>query len=234
MTRHVHRAFASAPGELGGTLALEAADRRHLERVLRLREGARLEIVDAAGLVFAGELEAGGLVRLHELIARRSEQPAPSVWLGSGGGRADLAVEKLTELGVREIGALLCEGTSGPFRLDRWARVASAAGRQSKRTDVPALAGPTPFAEVVGRPGVIVLDHEAPDAVPFAAPADAILLIGPESGLSDAERDLARSYGAPLARLGDGVVLRSETAAIVSAAVALYGHVANNREGAGG
>ena len=115
----------------------------------------------------------------------RSERPAPSVWLGSGGGRADLAVEKLTELGVREIGALVCERTSGQFRLDRWARVASAAGRQSKRTDVPALAGPAPFAEVVGRPGAIVLDHEAEDAVPFAAPADAVLLIGPEAGLSD-------------------------------------------------
>ena len=43
------------------------------------------------------------------------------------------------------------------------------------------LAGPTAFAEVVARPGAIVLDHEAEDAVPFAAPADALLLIGPES-----------------------------------------------------
>ena len=123
-----------------------------------------------------------------------AERPAPSVWLGSGGGRSDLAIEKLTELGVREIGALLCERTSGDFRLDRWARVASAAGRQSKRMDVPALAGPTPFAEVVGRPGAIVLDHEAEDAVPFAAAADALLLIGPEAGISDA-RARARPRG---------------------------------------
>ncbi len=97
------------------------------------------------------------------------ERPAPTVWLGSGGGRSDVAIEKLTELGVREVGALVCERTRGEFRLDRWARVASAAGRQSKRADVPALAGPTPFAEVVGRPGAIVLDHEAEDAVPFTA-----------------------------------------------------------------
>jgi 16S rRNA (uracil1498-N3)-methyltransferase len=234
MTRHVHRAFAAAAGELGDTLALSAVDRRHLERVLRMREGAELEIVDAVGTVFAGELEAGGLVRLRSLVAVRSPRPAPAVWIGSGGGRADIAVEKLTELGVREIGALLCERTSGQFRLDRWARVASAAGRQSKRMDVPALAGPTPFADVVGLPGAIVLDHEAEDAVPFSAPPDAVLLIGPESGLSDAERALARHHGTPLQRLGDGVVLRSETAAIVAAAIAAFGTREVNLEREGG
>jgi len=234
MTRHVHRAFASAAGELGGTLELSAVDRRHLERVLRMRAGAELEVVDAAGIVFAGELESGGLVRLRSLVAVRDERPAPAVWLGSGGGRADLAVEKLTELGVREIGALLCERTTGHFRLDRWARVASAAGRQSKRMDVPALGGPTPFAEVVARHGAIVLDHEAGDAVPFTAPADAVLLIGPEAGLSDGERALARAHGAPLTRLGDGVVLRSETAAIVAAAIATFGMHEINRTGQGG
>jgi 16S rRNA (uracil1498-N3)-methyltransferase len=235
MTRHVHRAFASETGELGGALELTDTDRRHLERVLRMREGASLEVVDAAGTVFLGELERAGRVRLLSLVARRSERPAPSVWLGSGGGRADVAVEKLTELGVREIGALLCERTSGHFRLDRWARVASAAGRQSKRTDVPVLAGPAPFAEVVGRPGAIVLDHEADDASPFTAPADAVLLIGPEAGLSDAERALARAHGTPLRRLGDGAVLRSETAAIAAAAIAAFGtHHQDNRDGTGG
>jgi 16S rRNA (uracil1498-N3)-methyltransferase len=221
--RHVHRAFVSAIGEAGELVELADVDRRHLERVLRMRAGAPLEVVDGAGTVFAAELEEQGRVRLGAVVALRSERPAPAVWLGSGGGRTDIAVEKLTELGVREIGALVCEGTRGAFRLDRWARVASAAGRQSKRADVPVLGGPAPFAEVVARPGAIVLDHEAEDAVPFAAPPDALLLIGPEAGLSDAERSLARAAGAPLARLGDGVVLRSETAAIVAAAVAAFG-----------
>ncbi len=99
---------------------------------------------------------------------------------------------------------------------------------------MPALAGPAPFAEVVGRAGAMVLDHEAEDAVPFRPPPDAVLLIGPEAGLSDGERALARSCGAPLCRLGDGVVLRSETAAIVAAAIAAFGAAVDNREGDGG
>ncbi|MDX6441227.1 MAG: methyltransferase domain, partial [Gaiellaceae bacterium] len=77
MTRHVHRAFASAAGELGGTLELSAVDRRHLERVLRMRAGAELEVVDAAGIVFAGELESGGLVRLRSRVAVRVGRAAP-------------------------------------------------------------------------------------------------------------------------------------------------------------
>ena len=223
MSRHVHRAFVTEIGGAGALVELAAVDRRHLERVLRMRAGAPLEVVDGAGTVFAAVLEEEGRVRLGTIVAARAPRPAPAVWLGSAGGRADVAVEKLTELGVREIGALACERTRGAFRLDRWARVASAAGRQSKRLDLPALAGPATFADVVGRPGAIVLDHEAEDAVAFAAPRDALLLIGPEAGLSDAERALARAAGAPLARLGDGVVLRSETAAIVAAAVAAFG-----------
>jgi 16S rRNA (uracil1498-N3)-methyltransferase len=231
MTRHVHRAFVDETGEVDELVELAAVDRRHLERVLRMRVGARLEVVDGAGTVFAAELEEHGRVRLRSLVALRDERPAPAVWLGSGGGRSDVAVEKLTELGVREIGALVCERTRGDFRLDRWARVASAAGRQAKRVDVPALGGPATFAEIVGRTGAIVLDHEADDAVPFAATADALLLIGPEAGLSDAERELARAVGAPLARLGEGVVLRSETAAIVAAAVAAFGPASPTHEG---
>jgi 16S rRNA (uracil1498-N3)-methyltransferase len=223
MTRHVHRAFVDATGESGELVELAAVDRRHLERVLRMRVGAGLEVVDGAGTVFTAELEEHGRVRLGAVVALRDDRPAPAVWLGSGGGRSDLAVEKLTELGVREIGALVCERSRGDFRLDRWARVASAAGRQSKRVDVPALGGPATFAEIVGLAGAIVLDHDAEDVVPFAAAPDAILLIGPEAGLSDAERALARAAGVPLARLGDGVVLRSETAAIVAAALAVFG-----------
>jgi 16S rRNA (uracil1498-N3)-methyltransferase len=225
MTRHVHRAFVTARGAPGELVELEAGDRRHLERVLRMGAGDALEVVDAAGTVFTAELEERGRARLVAVVVRPPARPAPAVWLGTGGGRADLAVEKLTELGVREIGALACEHTRGVFRLDRWQRVAAAAGRQAKRLDLPSLEGPAPFAEVVARPGAIVLDHEADDAVPFAAPPDALLLIGPEAGLSEAERALARIAGAPLARLGDGQVLRSETAAIVAAAVAAFGTV---------
>ena len=74
MTKHVHRVFVTANGELGETLELAPTDRRHLERVLRMRPGAQLEVVDGAGTVFAAVLEERGSVRLR--AARRRALPS--------------------------------------------------------------------------------------------------------------------------------------------------------------
>src|SRR5262249_9834541 len=105
-------------------------------------------------------------------------------------------------------------------RSERWQRVAAAAAAQSKRTRLPRLLGPAPFGEIVTE-GAWVLDHEADDAGAFAPARDSTVLVGPEAGFSEPERVLAREAGARLVRL-DGVgVLRSETAAIAAAAVAL-------------
>jgi 16S rRNA (uracil1498-N3)-methyltransferase len=190
--------------------------------VLRLAPGDAVECADAAGRVFRASLRAEGRVALLELV---DAAPAvgPTVWIALAGGRADTAVEKLTELGAAAIGALQAERGRGTPRLDRWSRVAEAAVKQARRAARPALLGPSPFADVVRTPGAVVLDHEAADAVPFSARRTSTLLIGPEAGWSDAERALARAAGVPLARLGDGVVLRSETAAVAAAALAVFG-----------
>jgi 16S rRNA (uracil1498-N3)-methyltransferase len=217
----VHRFFVAGEHVEGDTAALGADERRHAEKVLRLRPGARVEAADAAGAVFAAEVQGGGGLLLVELLAEAAPpEPAPTVWLALAGGRADTAVEKLTELGVAAIGALRTRNGKGDPRPERWQRVAVAAAAQSKRARLPRLLGPAPVAEVVAA-GAWMLDHEADDAVAFAPERAATLLVGPEAGFSEPERVLAREAGARIARL-DGVgVLRSETAAIAAAAVAL-------------
>ncbi len=221
MARHVHRFFVAGEHAEGETAPLSGEERRHAEKVLRLRPGAQVEAADAAGAVFVAELQASGGLLLVELLAEAvPETPAPTVWLALAGGRADTAVEKLTELGVAAIGVLQARNGRGDPRIDRWQRVVTAAAAQSKRARLPRLLGPAPFAEVVAE-GAWVLDHEADDAGAFRPERGATLLVGPEAGFSEPERVLAREAGARLARL-DGVgVLRSETAAIAAAAVAL-------------
>jgi 16S rRNA (uracil1498-N3)-methyltransferase len=217
---HVFRFFVAAPGAAGAELALAPADRRHAESVLRLAPGDLVEVADAAGAVWTAELCGEGRVRLAE--RREAVVPATgcTVWLALAGGRSDLAVEKLTELGVRAIGPLLAERAKGTARLERWRRVAEAASKQAKRGRPPELLAPAAPAEALAMPGAVLLDHEAPDAVSLEPARDAVLLVGPEAGWSDAERAAARAAGAPIWRLPGDLVLRSETAAIVAAALA--------------
>jgi 16S rRNA (uracil1498-N3)-methyltransferase len=221
VAKHVHRFFVAGEHALGETAGLSDDERFHAEKVLRLRPGTRVEAADAAGAVYAAEFQGpGGLLLVELLTEAAPAAPAPIVWLALAGGRADTAVEKLTELGVAAIGLLQARNGKGDPRPDRWARIAQGAAAQSKRARLPRLLGPAPFAEVVFE-GAWVLDHEADDARPFRPERGATLLVGPEAGFSDPERVLAREAGARLARL-DGVgVLRSETAAIAAAAVAL-------------
>ena len=106
--------------------------------------------------------------------------------------------------------------------MERWKRVAEAAAKQSKQVQVPEIMGIAKFAEVLS-PEAIVLNQDGASgglADRVVGRRAATLLIGPEPGFSDAELRLAGERGVAVATFGP-VVLRTETAAIVAAALTL-------------
>ena len=220
MTRHTYRFFAQDVHE--GVAILAPADRHHLEHVLRLRVGDTCEVA-AGGRVHLSRVAAAGLELVEEIDAVTA--PIVTVWIAQPGARSDGAVEKLTELGVARIGALRTELLKGPFtasRIERWRRVAEAAAKQSKQARVPEILEPAAFADVLS-PEAVVLSHGGASgglADRIVGRRQATLLIGPEPGFSDVELELARTSGVAVATFGP-VVLRTETAAIVAAALAL-------------
>ena len=220
MTRHTYRFFATEV--TGGLAVLGDRDRRHLEHVLRLRVGDTCEVA-AGGRAYRARVTAGGLELLEEITAVTA--PPVTVWLAQPGGRSDDAVEKLTELGVARIGAMRCELLKGEFtdaRIERWRRVAVAAAKQSKQAQVPEVLPVADYADVLS-PEAVVLSHTGASgglADRIVGRRGATLLIGPEPGFSEAELGLARARGVAVATFGP-VVLRTETAAIVAAALAL-------------
>ena len=221
MTRHVYRFFARDLRD--GVATLSDGDRRHLEQVLRLEVGDTCEVV-WQGRVFLARVLAQGCELLEE-VHEVETAPSVTVWIAQPGARSDEAVEKLTELGVARIGALRSELLKGRFsagRLERWGRVAEAAAKQSKQARVPELLGPSPYADVLSREAVVLSNAGASGGLAdrIVGRRSATLLIGPEPGFSDAELELARSRGVAVATFGP-VVLRTETAAIVAAALAL-------------
>jgi 16S rRNA (uracil1498-N3)-methyltransferase len=222
---HVFRVFLPdpAPAEPGQERCIGAADARRLQRVLRLGVGDPIEVADARGRVLAATVAAESRVVCGAVVSEPRPAPPLAVRLAQAGPRSDTAVEKLVELGVERLGPLETAAMRREPRGDRWQRIAAAAAAQSKRARVPRVAAPIPLAEALDD-HAIMLSHEDPDGTLDEALArvgrPVVLLVGPEAGFLPDELAAARAAGVPIATLGE-LVLRTETAAIVAAALAL-------------
>ena len=196
---------------------LSADDRHHLARVLRLRPGDELTVSDGAGAWracrFGDELVPDGEIR---------RAPAPDATLTIGfalvkGGRPELIVQKLTELGVDRIVPFVAarsvvrwDDARSARQAERLERVAREAAMQCRRCHLPELARPTTFEAVAGEPGVVLAERggRPPDRT------TRVVLVGPEGGWTEDERRSVSGH------VGFGPhVLRSETAAVAVAAV---------------
>lgn len=192
--------------------ALDADDRHHFERVLRLARGEPVTVTDGRGrwrpCAFGPTLEPVGAVEV-EL------RPAPAVAVAFAlvkGDRPEWTVQKLTELGVDTIipfharrSVVHWAGDRAVRHIGRLRRVAREAAMQSRRTWLPDVADITSFDAVAGRPGALLAERDG------RAPAagDALVLVGPEGGWDEDER----ARGLPTVGLGP-TVLRADTAAI--------------------
>jgi 16S rRNA (uracil1498-N3)-methyltransferase len=222
---HVFHFFlpGAEPGARGVVRRVCDQDAQRMERVLRLRPGDEVEVADGEGRIWTARVVGGGEVELLEARAEPRPAPALVVRLALTGPRSDTAIEKLVELGVEEISPLETAAVKGEARTTRWQRIAEAAACQAKRPRIPSIGAAVSLADAL-TPGAILLSHEEPDgslddAIGRAA-RPIVLLIGPEAGFLPAEHAAARAAGVPIATLGD-LVLRTETAAIAAAVLAL-------------
>lgn len=193
---------------------LEDVDAHHLFRVRRLRDGEVVIAADGNGnwrtCVVAGHL--------IEPTGEVCKEPAPSPRLEVAfapvkGDRSEWAVAKLTELGVNSIIALVSDhavvrwsAAAADKALERWRRVAKEAACQSRQVQLVEIKGPLALCDLEGRHCALGV----PGGPPIPSEITTIL-IGPEGGFSDAERDL----GFAEVGLGEGV-LRTETAAVAA------------------
>jgi 16S rRNA (uracil1498-N3)-methyltransferase len=198
---------------------LEAADRHHLERVLRLRPGTTITVGDGAGRWRVVHLSAH-LDPVGAVVQEPAEQrPITIAFALTKGDKPDLVVQKLTELGVDTIvvfpsarSVAKWESDRVEAQLKRLQRVAIAAVCQSRRAWSPSVSYLGSFAEAACLPGSALA---AMDGARFDGVAHRALLVGPEGGW-DAD-ELAVSV--PRVSVGPHV-LRAETAALAVASVA--------------
>lgn len=222
--------------QVGLTFALDEEESHHL-RVRRAEPGEDVELRDGAGLAGAGVLEASGRTWSVTVTEASIVPPLPGLTLAVGAGDRERflwLVEKAAELGVSRIVPLETERTAGVAtrvrgaHLEKLARRALEATKQSGAHWSPDIGGLEPFAHFVAqaRSGMLWLADPG-GAAPQVGAGEITVLIGPEGGLTPAERSASIAAGWTPVSFGPNV-LRFETAAIAAAA-----YVAIERQGRG-
>ena len=219
-----------------GTAELHGDDARHLTRVLRVEAGQRFEISDGSAAFLAEVTEAREERVVFQVIEPVFSAQAPvRLTLVAAIFKFDhfeWMIEKATELGVERIIPFEATRTErGLFdashkRTARWERIAHEAGQQSRRLRAPEIGPAQRFGDALQTEAGhrFLLDESA--APPLLAllperraPADTVaILLGPEGGWTDAERQSALDTQWRPASLGPQI-LRAETAAASALAV---------------
>jgi 16S rRNA (uracil1498-N3)-methyltransferase len=231
------RVHVDAPLAPGARVRLGEDAAAHVRRVLRLKPGDAVTLFNGDGRDYRARIAQFGRgaaeVEVESRAPARAESPL-AVTLVQGIARAermDLVLQKATELGVAAVVPVAT--ARSVVRLDagnrerkgaHWRAIAIAACEQCGRARIPQVHEPVALADWLARPAHartrILLSPAADTALAAAVQgaSEVELLVGPEGGLTDGEREAALAAGYRACRLGPRV-LRSETAAIAAIAV---------------
>jgi 16S rRNA (uracil1498-N3)-methyltransferase len=202
---------------------LSPADRHHLARVRRLRDGDGLTAGDGAGrhrtVRFGTPLRPDG-----DIVSAPAPDPVLTIGFAlTKGDKPELVVQKLVEIGVDRILPFVAERSvvrwdpdKAARNVERWRAIAREAAAQAHRTWLAEVADVVSFPEVVAAvgsgPDTALAHPDAPaPGAEVVAGAPTGILVGPEGGWSAVEESTVRRW------VGLGPhILRAETAAIVA------------------
>ncbi len=210
---------------------LPESDSQHCVRVLRMKEGDTVEIIDGKGFRYTCRLIEAHSKRAKVEIVEKI--PVPPVWDNNITiavaptkhlDRMEWMVEKLTEIGVNRIIPLLCRYSERKeIKVERLEKIAISAMKQSLKATMPEILPMTPIKEIITsfdaeQKFVAYCDKTIPRKLlskEYSANKDTIILIGPEGDFSLEEIKSALDNNYCPITLGDNR-LRTETAAIVA------------------
>ena len=227
------------------SLVIRGEEARHLLKVCRGRPGEVIRASDGLGKRYVAVIREMKPDRARceiAQISRNENEPVVRITLAQGlpqGLKMDYIIEKTTELGVHTIQPVYCKNSlserSKPAVLTRkqkrWQRLAIAAFKQSLRSHLPIVELPIEFEELVDRAvefGLALIATPDKGSVPVSSAmkkhpnlSRVLLLVGPEAGLTDEEKESAISSGFVPVTLGPRR-LRTETAAQILTALVLF------------
>jgi 16S rRNA (uracil1498-N3)-methyltransferase len=239
--------FFVRPDQFAGSLVtLGADDAHHLRVVLHAQPGQPIAVLDGSGREWpATLLELGktkAAARLGDPVSPQTEPPVQitvAQALPKVTDKMEQVLQRGTEIGASGFWAFASErslthltGERHDRRRGRWEAIIKTAAEQAHRARLPALRVDGDFVEVLKAAGEVdlaLLAYEgerettlrrALAALP-APPKRILIIVGPESGLTDSEVKAACKAGVPTVSLGLRI-LRTETAALVMVSQILF------------
>lgn len=223
------RLFVEHRLSAGAVLLLEGDQAHYLSRVMRAKSGEAVALFNGQDGEWRASVTdvAKKTVQIQVEALLRPFLPSPDVWLCFAPikfGRIDYLVQKATELGVSTLQPVMTQYTqSERVNIERLRANAVEAAEQCERVEVPVMAEAVELRQMLAdwdKDRVLFFGDEGGDGKPAKEwltslrPEKWAVLIGPEGGFSEQERELL--YRVPFARgvsLGPRI-LRADTAAI--------------------
>jgi 16S rRNA (uracil1498-N3)-methyltransferase len=231
---NAQRLFVEAPLAEGATVACNAEQANYLRNVLRLGPGDPILVFNGRDGEWQAELADAGK-RGASLAVRgrtRAQEGGPDIdylFAPLKRARLDYMVQKATEMGVARLRPVMTRRTMAErVNTERMRANAIEAAEQCGILRIPEIDEPQKLERVVAgwdpARTLIFCDEGSEERCPFTTlakvqPGPLALLVGPEGGFEDGERDLLASQPF-VVRISLGPrILRADTAAVAALAL---------------
>lgn len=217
---------------------------RYLTSVLRCEKGDEITVLDGKGNCFKTKILRSDKREVIAAVLEKftcNTESNINIYLAQGllkGQKMDMVIQKVTELGVKEILPIITERSQPreTRKIARWRNIAEEASRQSGRSITPHVHEPMKFHDIFSllpSPQTLkgLLFYEEGGMKISEAIHDfskggqrgitVFIAIGPEGGFSRTEVSFAEENGFVTTSLGKRI-LRAETAAISAVALVQY------------
>jgi 16S rRNA (uracil1498-N3)-methyltransferase len=218
------------PENQNGSGILDETESRHCVRVLRMKNGDTIRLIDGKGGIFSGIITHADAkqcgVEIEKVTGFEKELPYQvhiAVAPTKQTDRLEWFLEKATEIGINEITPVICHRSEKQkLNYSRLNNIMLSAVKQSLRSRLPVLNQSVKFPDLMKTKlkGTRMIahcheSHKTNMTHAYQKGADAIILIGPEGDFTAEEVNLATELDwAPVSISVNR--LRTETAALIA------------------
>ena len=237
--------FIDPSAATSSLVTIQQSEAHHIKNVLRLRPGDRIKLFDGTGFEYeavirkmsAEKVDVEILGRIRATLQSGVKIMVAQAFLKEK--KMDDLVRKLCELGVAKWAPFFSQRSIArpdasrlAGRTRRWHRIATEALKQCRRIDLPDIAGPLSFKEVLDLSktcdlNIVFWENES---TPLDSGIESsrkhpirkiLLMLGPEGGFTQQEIEMAEHSGFVVAGLGPRI-LRAETATLAAVTLVQY------------